>query len=177
MKVVMIIAAVLIVALLSVLILASTRPNSFRLERSIVIHAPPEEIFAQIDDFRAWRAWSPYENLDPNLKRTYGGAARGQGAIYEWAGDNKAGAGRMEIVQATAPAKVVINLDFSKPFVAHNLAEFTLEPADQGTKVTWAMSGPSPFISKAFGLFISMDALVGKDFEKGLASLKTVVEG
>ena len=176
MKIVVIIAAVLAVAVLAVLGYAATRPDTFRLERSIVINAPPEKIFAQIEDFQAWRAWSPYENLDPGLKRTYGGPPRGEGAVYEWAGDAKAGAGRMEITQATSPAKVLIKLDFSKPFVAHNVAEFSLAPAAGGTKVTWAMSGPSPFMSKLMGLFFNMDTLIGKDFETGLASLKALCE-
>ena len=169
-----------IVAIIAVLLLvvafAATRPNTFRVARSTRIAAAPDKIYPLIDDFHRWTVWSPYEGLDPNLKRSYGGASSGVGATYEWEGDNKAGTGRMEILEAVAPAKVTIKLDFTKPFVAHNTAEFTLEPGGAGTIVTWAVHGPQPMMAKVMSLFFSMDKMLGKDFETGLASLKTVVE-
>jgi uncharacterized protein YndB with AHSA1/START domain len=159
----------------ALLVYAATRPDSFRLERSATIAAPPEAIYPLISDFHEWRKWSPYENLDADLKRTYGGAPGGVGAVYEWEGA-KAGAGRMEITEAAPASRVAIKLDFSKPFAAHNTAEFTLSPMEGATKVTWAMSGDSPYLAKLMGVFFSMDQLVGKDFETGLANLKAATE-
>ena len=149
--------------------------DTFRVERSIVVEAPAGAIFPHIDDFHAWAAWSPYEKMDPNLAKTYSGPARGQGATYAWVG-RKAGSGRMEIVQSEAPSKIVIRLDFIKPMTAHNTAEFTLQPQGPGTKVTWAMHGPNTLMSKVMGLFLSMDKLVGPQFEAGLAALKALAE-
>ena len=149
--------------------------DTFRIERSTVIDAPPSAIFPHVDDFHAWAQWSPYEKMDANLGQTYTGPARGVGAAYAWVG-KKAGSGSMEITQSQPSSKVVIKLDFSKPFVAHNIAEFTLEPQGQGTKVTWAMHGPNTLMSKVMGIFFSMDKLVGPQFEEGLASLKQISE-
>ncbi|MDC7682626.1 SRPBCC family protein [Asticcacaulis sp. BYS171W] len=168
---------IILLAIAGVLILAATRPDHFRLERSISIDAAPEIIFDQIQDFRQWRNWSPWENIDPDLRRTYTGPASGAGAVYEWDSDNnKAGQGRMEI-QRTEPARsVVIELTFIKPIAAVNTAEFTLQPQDGNTRVIWAMYGPAPFMSRLFGLIFNMDKMVGGDFEKGLIALKAVSE-
>lgn len=171
-----IIAIVIVVAVVAVLGFAATRPDTFRVQREIDIKAPPEKVFALIDDFHHWTTWSPWEKLDPAMKRTYGGPANGKGANYAWEGSSKVGAGRMEIVDSTSPGRIQIQLDFLKPFEAHNTAEFTLQPKGDVTHVTWAMFGPSPFISKVMGLFFSMDAVVGKDFETGLANLKSAAE-
>ena len=171
-KTIFIVVALAIVALLAY---AATRPDSFRLERQTVIKAPPEKIFANLVDFNKWGAWSPWEKLDPQMKRTHSGAASGKGASYAWAGD-KVGAGRMEILDATPSSSVKIKLDFTKPFEAHNLVDFTLVPQGDSTQVTWAMYGPMAFINKLFGVFMSMDKMVGKDFEAGLADLKAVSE-
>lgn len=149
--------------------------DTFRVERSILIDAPAAEIFPHIDDFHAWAAWSPYEKMDANLAKTFSGPASGKGAAYAWVG-KKAGSGSMEILQSSQPSKVVIKLEFTKPMTAHNIAEFTLEPQGAGTKVTWAMHGPNTFMSKVMGLFLSMDKLVGPQFEEGLANLKLVTE-
>jgi len=149
--------------------------DTFRVERSTLIDAPASEIFPRIDDFHAWVDWSPYEKMDANLGKTFTGPAQGVGAAYAWVG-KKAGSGRMEIVQSIPASKVVIRLDFSKPFVAHNTAEFTLEPQAEGTKVTWAMHGPNTLMSKVMGLFFSMDKLVGPQFDEGLANLKRISE-
>jgi hypothetical protein len=171
-KFVLIGAAVLIVG---VLIYAGTRPDAFRVQRTASIQAPPDRIVAFINDFQSWGAWSPYEKLDPAMKKTFGATTKGKGAVYEWDGNSKAGAGRMEIVDSS-PAAVRIRLDFKRPFESSNTAEFTLRPAGSATDVTWAMYGPSPYVAKLMGIFINMDGMIGKDFEVGLANLKTVAE-
>ena len=149
--------------------------DTFRLARSIHIEAPPAEIYPYIDDFRAWAAWSPFEKMDPALHKTYSGAARGVGAQYAWVG-KKAGSGSMEITQATAPSKVVIDLRFTKPFKANNVAEFTVEPDGTGSKVTWAMSGPHTLMSKLMHAVFPMEKMVGPQFDDGLRMLKNLAE-
>ncbi len=164
---------VLIVAI--VLIMAAMKPATFRLERSITIKAPPEKIFPFVNDFRQWRAWSPWENIDTDLTRNYGGADAGIGATYTWEG-KKAGTGRMEITEARTPSRILIKLDFLKPFEAHNTADFSFTSQADGTRVDWAMYGPNLFIGKVMSIFMNMDKMVGKDFEKGLAALKAAAE-
>jgi uncharacterized protein YndB with AHSA1/START domain len=164
------------IVLAGILIAAALRPDSFRVERSTTIHAPPDKLYPMIDDFHQWAAWSPWEKLDPSMQRTHSGAENGKGAIYAWKGNDKVGAGRMEITQATPPSRVAIKLDFLAPFESHNVAEFTLAPEADNTRVTWAMHGPSPYVSKLFGLFVSMDSLIGTDFEQGLSNLKAAAE-
>jgi uncharacterized protein YndB with AHSA1/START domain len=165
--------AILVAALL---IYAAIKPDAFRIERSGSINAPPERVFGLINDFHNWSAWSPWEKMDPGLKRTYSGAAGGKGAVYEWEGNKKVGKGRMEITEASPPSKVVIKLDFLKPFEAHNTAEFTMESLGNSTNVTWAMHGRQPYMIKVMSTFFSMDKMVGKDFETGLANLKNNAE-
>ena len=160
-----------------VLVYAATRPDTFRVERTARIAAPAEKIFPLINDFHRWGEWSPYEKLDPAMKRSFGGAPSGRGATYAWEGNDKAGAGKMEIAQSTPSSKVAIKLDFIKPFEGHNIAEFTLVPGAQGgTALNWAMYGPSPYISKLMGIFMSMDRMIGGQFEQGLANLKSISE-
>lgn len=159
-----------------VLVLASTKPDTFRVERSASIKASPEKIFSILNDLQQWKGWSAWEKMDPAMKKTFGGPASGTGASYEWQGNNKVGHGRMEITESTPPSRLVIKLDFFKPMEAHNLAEFTLRPNGEYTDVNWAMHGPSPFMSKVFQVFVSMDKMVGKDFEVSLAGLKTIAE-
>jgi carbon monoxide dehydrogenase subunit G len=171
-----IIAILVVLAVVVVLVLASRKPDHFRVQRSASIDAPPERIFPLINDFHRWGAWSPYEHKDPDMKRTFSGAGSGPGSIYEWAGNSTIGSGRMEIVESSAPSKVAIRLDFLKPFEAHNLATFTMEPAGGATNVTWTMDGPTPFVGKILHVFINMDRMVGTDFEAGLANLKTAAE-
>lgn len=171
---VILIVVVLVIA--GILIFAATRPDSFRVERSTSITAPPDKVFALVNDLNSWRSWSPYEAKDPNMRRTLGSVTAGKGAVYEWEGDKNVGQGRMEIVESTPPSRVGIKLDFLKPFEAHNTAEFTMEPQGDGTKVTWAIFGPMPYVSKLMGLFFDMDKMIGKDFEVGLATLKSVAE-
>lgn len=170
------IAIVLAIAIAVVLILAATKPDIFRVERAITVAAPPDRIFPLINDFRQWVTWSPYENKDPALKRSYSGAASGKGAVYGWEGNKNVGSGRMEILEASTPAKIVIKLDFFTPFEGHNTAEFTMLPQGDATNVTWLMHGPSPFIGKIMHVFMNMDRMVGKDFEIGLANLKRLTE-
>jgi hypothetical protein len=170
------IVLVVVVLIAGVLIFATTKPDTFSVQRSATIKAPPEKIFAVLNDFHRWTEWSPWEKLDPAMKRTLGGPASGKGATYAWEGNNKAGAGRMEIIDSTPASKVGIQLDFIKPFEGHNIAEFTLVPQGDATQVNWAMRGPTPFISKLMQVFVSMDTMIGKDFEEGLANLKTLAE-
>jgi carbon monoxide dehydrogenase subunit G len=172
-KIMAIVAVVLLVALL---IFAATKPDTFRVQRSVSIKAPPEKIFPLINDFHGWGAWSPYEKKDPAMKRTLGAIASGKGAVYEWEGNNEVGKGRMEIAESSPPSKVAIRLDFVKPFEAHNTVEFALELKGDATNVTWAMQGHTPYFAKIIHVFFDMDSMVGKDFETGLANLKAVAE-
>jgi carbon monoxide dehydrogenase subunit G len=170
------IVVIIVVLIVAVLVYAAMKPNAFRMERSTSINAPAEKIFPFINDFHNWTSWSPFEKLDPALKRSYSGAPSGQGSIYEYEGNNKVGAGRMEITESSPSSRVVSKLDFIKPMVAHNFAEFTLEPRGNATVVTWAMYGASPYIAKLMTIFVSMDRLVGKQFDEGLANLKAASE-
>jgi hypothetical protein len=129
-----------------------------------------------LSDLHSWKQWSPYEEKDPNMKRTFGGADKGKGATYEWDGNNEVGAGSMDISDATAPSKLSINLHFTKPFKGENVAEFNVVPQGEATKVTWAMQGHSAFMCKVMQIFFNMDDMLGKDFDKGLAKLKTTAE-
>jgi uncharacterized protein YndB with AHSA1/START domain len=165
-----------VVLVAGILLYAQTRPNTFRLQRSTTINAPADKVFPFINDFRHWPLWSPWERMDPDMKRTHSGASHGKGAVYEWDGNKNVGTGRSEIVETVAPSKVIIKLDFIKPFEAHNTAEFTLEGWGSSTTVTWAMYGPQPFMMKAMGLFCSPERMVGPQFEAGLGNLKALTE-
>src|ERR1700730_7881009 len=172
-KTILIVVAVLIAA---ILVYAATMPDDFRVQRTTSIKASPEKIFALINDLHRWDSWSPWEKMDPAMQRTFSGATAGKGAVYAWQGNSKVGEGRMEIADTSPPSRVTIKLDFVKPIEGHNIAEFTLVPQGDSTNVTWVMDGPSPYIAKLMGVFISMDKMIGKDFETGLANLKTVAE-
>lgn len=171
-----IIALIIVVLIVTVLGYAATRPGIFRIQRATRIKAPAEKIFALIDDFHSWGAWSPYEKKDPAMKKSYTGPATGKGAVYEWEGNGNVGTGRIEITEASSPSRVAMTLDFVKPFEAHNIVEFTLEPQGDTTNVTWAMHGPNSFMAKLMQVFFNMDRMVGKDFEAGLADMKTAAE-
>ena len=171
-----IIALVAVLLIVGLLIFAATKPDTFRVQRSAGIKATPDKIFPLINDLHSWGAWSPWEKMDPGMRKVHSGAAQGTGAVYEWEGNSKVGKGRMEITDTSPPSKVVIALDFIKPFQAHNMTEFTLEPRGGATDVTWAMHGPTPYIAKIMHIFVSMDSMVGKQFETGLANLKALVE-
>ncbi|WP_146646356.1 SRPBCC family protein [Labilithrix luteola] len=157
-------------------VVVATRPAQFHIERSIEIATSPDRPFAQVNDFHAWAAWSPYDKLDPQVTRTFEGPTSGKGAVYGWKGNEKVGEGRMTIEKSTPSSEIGIKLEFTKPFAATNQATFTFAPSASGTKVTWAMDGENNFISKAFALFVDMDKMIGADFEKGLAAMKTVAE-
>lgn len=169
---------VLIVAVLAggTFAYASTRPDTFQVQRSAAIKAPPEKIFAIINDFHNWAAWSPWQKLDPAMKTTYSGAASGTGAVSSWDGNSQVGAGRTEIVQSIAPSRVVMKLDMERPFATSNIVEYTLASKGDATNVTWAMRGPQPLLAKVVGLFVDCDKMVGESFEEGLANLKTLAE-
>jgi hypothetical protein len=154
-----------------------TRPDKFRIERSATMKAAPEAIYAHLEDFHRWGAWSPWEKLDASMKKTYEGPEKGAGAVYSWVGNDKVGEGRMTLLEGKSPERIAIKLEFFKPFAATNQSEFLLKPADGGVSVTWAMTGKHNFTMKAFSLFTNMDKLVGNDFEKGLADLKRIAEG
>jgi uncharacterized protein YndB with AHSA1/START domain len=155
--------------------LAATRPDSFTMQRSTTIAAPPEKVFALIDDLKAFNTWNPFALKDPTTKIVYEGAAAGVGAAYTWRG-GEAGAGRMTIVESKPATWVAASLAFQEPLATTNRVEFRLVPQGAGTQVTWQMSGPMPFISKLITLFVSFDQMVGRDFETGLARLKALAE-
>jgi hypothetical protein len=174
-KTLAIIGVVVVVAIAGILLYAATKPDSFRVQRVVLINAPSDKVFPLINDIKAWTAWSPYEKKDPAMKRTYGAVTAGKGATYAWDGDKNVGQGSIEMIES-GPRKIVIKLDFLKPFEAHNMGEFLLEPKGDSTSVTWATYGPSPYVSKVVGTFINIDDMIGRDFEKGLADLKAAAE-
>lgn len=171
-----IILAVIALLITGVLIFAATKPDVFRVERKVKIQAPPEKVFALINDFRQWGPWSPWEKKDPAMKRTFGTTTAGKGATYAWEGNKDVGRGSMEIVDSVMPSRIRLKLDFIQPFEAHNLVTFTLTPQGNITEVSWAMEGPVPYFAKIIHVFINMDTMVGKDFEAGLANLKALTE-
>ena len=170
------IGLVIVVLAVTVLGLAAMKPDTFQVERSATIKAPPEKVYGLVSDFHQWAQWSPWERMDPAMQRTHSGAASGVGAVYAWEGNKKVGKGRMEIVDAAAPDRLTIQLDFIAPFEAHNTTRFTLARQGDATAVHWVMTGPNLFVGKVMSVFTSMDQLVGKDFESGLANLKAVAE-
>ena len=171
-----IVVAVLVVGIAAVLVLAATKPDTFSVQRAMSIKAPPERLFALINDLHGWGAWSPYEKKDPAMKRTYSGVANGKGAVYEWDGNKNVGKGRMEITDTSPPSKITIKLDFISPFEGHNIAEFTMDAKGDATNVVWSMVGPTSYFAKILHVFMNMDKMVGDDFEIGLANLKSLAE-
>lgn len=155
----------------------STRPADFKITRSTVIAASPAKVFAQVNDFHRWAAWSPWDKMDLSMKKTFEGPASGKGTMYSWAGNGKVGEGKMTLTESKAPELIQIQLDFLKPMKDTNQCEFSFKPEGKGTQVTWSMTGKHNFVSKAFCVFMDMDKMVGGDFEKGLEALKTVSEG
>ncbi len=151
--------------------------DTYTVIRTTVIDAPADAVYAQIVDFHRWPSWSPWEDLDPDLERTYTGAESGVGAVYTWRGNRKAGEGRMEVIETIEPSKVVIALQFLKPFKSTSTSTFELQPDGEATRVAWTMTGPKTLLTKIMGIVKSMDAMIGPDFEKGLARLESTVEG
>jgi hypothetical protein len=175
-EVIAVILAILIAIVLVALIYASTtRPDTFTYTRSARINASPDQIASLVSDFKRWGTWSPYEHRDPNLKRTYSGNPSGVGSVYAWEGNKNIGAGRMEILEST-PRHIRIKLDFTAPFKANNMADFTFTPQGGVTEVVWAMTGKNVLMGKVMSLFMDMDKMIGKDFEAGLAAMKFAAE-
>jgi hypothetical protein len=152
------------------------QPSDFRVVRSAAIPAPAAVVFSQVNDFHKWEAWSPWAKMDPAAKNGFAGAPSGTGAVFEWAGNSKVGEGRMTLTESRPPELIRIQLDFVRPFAGTNITEFTFRPEGNQTVVTWSMSGDNNFIARAFCLFVNMDKMVGGEFEKGLANLKSVTE-
>jgi len=175
-KLLLIVLLLLLVGIGGFLAYAWTRPDTLHVERSTLVHAPADKVFALVEDFHGWMTWSPYERKDPAMKRSFGGSERGKGATYAWEGNGQVGQGSMEIVEATVPGRIVIDLHFLKPFRADNVATFTLRAEDGATRVTWAMDGKAPLIGRAMGLIFDMDKMIGSDFADGLANLKALAE-
>lgn len=176
-KIVFSAAALFVIAIAIILVVASTRPDTFQIARSVNIKAAPEKIYPYMSDFHKGDLWSPYEKKDPAMKRTFNGAESGKGAVYEFDGNKEVGKGRLEIIEAVPPAKVVLTLDMIKPFEGHNIIEYTLKPnGDNNTNVTWSMRGTCTFPAKILGIFVNVDKMVGSDFEAGLANLKALME-
>jgi uncharacterized protein YndB with AHSA1/START domain len=177
-EIIAVIAIVLAIIVAVVLILAANKPDTFSVERAAVMKAPAETIFPLINDFHRWASWSPWENKDPAMQRTFGGAESGKGAVYGWDGNKNVGSGRMEILDTSTPSKIVIKLDFFKPLEGHNTAEFTMLPQGDAntTNVIWVMRGPASFLSKVMQVFMDLDNMIGRDFEAGLANLKKLTE-
>jgi uncharacterized protein YndB with AHSA1/START domain len=170
------VALAVIISIAAVLIIAASRPDTFAIQRSRSIQAPPEKIFALINDFHNWSQWAPQDREDSTMKRTFSGPGSGTGAASEWKSSGSAGAGRMMITESAAPRKITVKVDFVKPFEAHNVNEFTLEPSGTSTTLTWSMQGTNLFIMKIMGVAVSMDRMVGKRFETGLDNLKATAE-
>lgn len=168
----------IVIGLLIVVLLAAvaTRPATYRVERSAEVSAPASAVFGLVNDFHKWDAWSPWAKLDPNMKLTFDGAAAGTGAIYSWTGNKEVGEGRMTITESQPDSRITIKLEFIKPFPSTNTTTFAFMSSGSGTKVTWVMEGKNDFVGKAFSLFMDMDKMIGKDFEKGLASMKGIAE-
>jgi uncharacterized protein YndB with AHSA1/START domain len=179
-KIFLAVVAVLIVAIAGLLGYAALQPDTFRVARATTIKAPPEKIYPLMSDFKRGAEWSPYEKKDPNMKRSFSGAPTGKGSVYEFEGNSDVGAGRLTIVDASPPSKVVLKLDMLRPFQASNIIEYAITPrgnaAEATSEVTWTMQGHQPLLAKAICLFFDMDKMVGADFEAGLASLKTIAE-
>jgi hypothetical protein len=172
----MLIAAVGALVIVPAAVIAM-RSSDFRIVRTATIAAPARAVFAQVNDFHEWSAWSPWAKRDPGMKQTYEGAAAGTGAVYTWAGNREVGKGRMTLVESRPDELVRVRLEFLAPFAATSMAEFTLTPGGDGTAVTWSMTGRRNFVAKALDLVMNMDRMIGRDFESGLAGIKSRAEG
>jgi len=163
-------------AVVALVAYVAMQPSEFRVERSAHIAAAPPDVFRQVNDFRNWEAWSPWAKLDPNAKATFEGPTSGTGAVFNWSGNEKVGEGRMTLIESRPSELIRIKLDFLQPMEGTSTAEFTFRPQGAETAVTWSMSGHNNFIGRAICLFMSLDKVMGGDFEKGLTNLKSVVE-
>jgi uncharacterized protein YndB with AHSA1/START domain len=168
------IALAVIVVVFAVIV--ALQPSEFRVARTATISVPPPAVFAQVNDFHKWEAWNPWGKIDPAMKQTYEGTPDGTGAVYTWSGNNEVGEGRMTITESRPSDLIRIKLEFLKPFAGTSIAEFTFKPEGTQTMVTWSMAGKNNFMAKAFGLFMNMDKMIGGQFDKGLAQMKSVAE-
>ncbi len=165
-----------VIAIAALIASVATRPSHFRIARATEIKAPAPIVFPLVNDIHKWRQWSPWEKIDPNMKRDYSGEYAGVGASYAWSGNDEVGKGRMTITESKPVSRVGIEIEFITPFAATNQVSFDLEPVAHGTKVTWAMEGENGFIAKAFDLLVDFDSVVGADYDKGLAKMKEIAE-
>jgi uncharacterized protein YndB with AHSA1/START domain len=172
----MLIISVIAVLVVILVVVIATRPEDFSISRSATVAAPPEKVFPQVNDLHNWEAWSPWAKLDPNMKMTFTGPETGTGAAYTWSGNSKVGEGRMTIVESRPSELVRIKLEFMKPFAATNASEFTFQPQGNQTTVTWSMTGKRNFMTKAMSLVMSMEKMLGGQFEQGLAQMKAIAE-
>jgi uncharacterized protein YndB with AHSA1/START domain len=167
---------VLLGVVFAFVVFVATRPATYHIERSATIAAPPSMVYAHVENVRMWEAWSPWEELDPEMEKTYEGPESGVGAGYAWAGNDQVGVGRAIIIEAEPNEKVVSDLEFIKPWESKSVTTYALAPAESGTRITWSMDGSNDFMGKAMSIFMNMDQMIGADFEKGLASLKKIAE-
>ena len=175
-KILLAVVIIVVVVVGALAVIVALQPSHYRVERSTTISAPAATVFAQVNDFHKWEAWSPWAKLDPAMRQNFEGASAGTGAVYTWSGNSEVGEGRMTITDSHPNDSIKIKLEFIKPFAATNATDFTFTPQANQTNVKWTMSGDNNFMGKAFGLFMNMDKMVGTDFEKGLAQLKAVAE-
>jgi len=171
-KVLLVVGAILV----AILVLAAFQPTDYKVTRMETIAATHAEVFPQVNNFQAWTQWSPWEKLDTNLQKSFEGPQEGEGAIYTWKGDHNVGVGKMAIAKSQTPEKVVINMTFIEPMPGDALVEFDFKPVEAGTLVTWSISGKNNYLSRIMCLFMNMDKMIGSNFEKGLANLKSLVE-
>ncbi len=175
-KILGIVAAVVAIGMIGILGYAATLPDTFQVQRSISIKAPPEKIFPLVNNLKAMNEWNPFAKQDPTIRLTYSGPASGKGAANAWTSDGQAGQGRLEITESVAPSQITMRLDMAKPMESQNTIGFALQPQAQGTNVTWSMTGKCPYISKVIQVFVSIDRMIGGTFDQGLADLKAMAE-
>ena len=168
--------ALLVVLVVAVLLFAATKPSTFHIQRSLTIQAPADKIFPLINDLRNWPRWAPQDRDDSTMKRSFSGAESGVSAMSSWSGTGSTGKGTMTITESTPARSVTMNVDWTRPFVARNVNQFTLEPNGNTTNVTWSMQGPNLYMMKLMGVFTNMDRMMGRHFEEGLANLKAEAE-
>lgn len=175
-KILLSLIGVILLVILAVCGIATTKPDIMKVERSATIAAPPEAVFKVVNDFRRWDDWSPWSKLDPNMKKSFEGPSEGVGAIYRWNGNNEVGEGSTTMTESKPNEKVAMKLEFKRPMEGTNDVQFTFVPEGSGTKVTWSMQGKVPFVGKIFSVFVNCEKMCGDQFNEGLANLKKVVE-
>ena len=170
------IAIAVAVVVVGLVVVVALQPKDYRVSRSATIAAPAPVAFALVNDFHNWAAWSPWATVDPAMKQSFEGAPAGAGAAYTWSGTREVGEGRMTIVESRPPERVRVKLDFDKPLKGTSMAEFTFRSEGDRTVVTWSMTGEKSFVAKAIHLVLGVERIIGRQFEKGLAAMKTAAE-